>query len=251
MPLYLIVEPDLIQESMDLLNRFGSPTAARAKLVNRTINWLIQSNAWAKLDMLHVLAAPNGTALLQNWKQNAYNLTVNGTITPEVDRGATSDASTGFYSTGYDPSALPPGLLMQQNSAHIGAFVSAVSANTGWDIGAVGNRAKVRGSSTPTGGISTTSAVAGVAATGPERISSIRRDGANNLLFQNGRQVATAPNASAGLCGAIEYFRANGLAPYSTRQVQLGHAGSAFTDAEAAAFDDIMCQYLRDIGAAV
>lgn len=239
-------------DTLALLARFTTPaTPARTGAIDALIVALKNAGVWSKLDILHVFAGADSQAALRNWKSESFTAMTVNSPTFVADRGYTGDGSSSYLTTGYDPSTSPAGMTMAQDSAHLGAFILTDSASNGFDAGAIGNRMKVRnrsGASGTSGSVSTTSAVSATGAAPPAHALAVRRDGANQILFRNGSQIATTAVASAGLPGAAEILRGN--VAHSDRQVAAVHQGAALSDVEIAALYTALLTYMQAVGAA-
>lgn len=229
------------------------PNNPRAQAISRLVTTLKGAGLWTKTDVLYVLAAADSQAALLNWKSAFYTAAVGGGAPVfTADRGYTGNGTSTFLSTGFSPATLPAGLILSQNSAHLGAYVLTAGTTNGSEAGSPDNRSKIRcrpTASGASGSMSTTTGVTVVAAgTLPLHGCVVRRDAANQHAFSNGALGASGANTSAGLPTALEILRS--VASYTDRQVAAVHAGGALSDAEVLAYRNALLVYLQTVGAA-
>lgn len=98
-----------------------SPSSARCDLIDQLIVALVAAGVWAKLDVLHVIAAHDAQAALLNWKGDSANLTVGGGAPVFVaDRGYFTDGVDDYLDWNWAPAN---GVNYTQNGASIGAWL--------------------------------------------------------------------------------------------------------------------------------
>lgn len=101
------------------------------------ISGLVTDTDFAKLDALHIWAAPDRTSALLNLVQNAYNPTENGTVSFSPNHGYTGDGSTFFLESNFNPfSASSPQYAL--NSASLGIYVQSNITSGGTNTDNVG-----------------------------------------------------------------------------------------------------------------
>lgn len=166
----------------------------------------------------------------------------------QADRGFTGNGTSAYFDLGYNPSTA--GGLMTQDSAHIGVYVTANSANTSPDIGCANSllRARVRGGVNTNVRVTCGTALAALGAfTFPEHFCGIRRASGTQLLFKAGASENSAANASTGMPDSM-YLLRDGTA-YTDRQVMAWHFGSQLSDAEAFDLYTAINVYMVAVGA--
>lgn len=231
----------------------GAPSDARAALIDALVRGLKAAGIWAKLDMLHVLAAHDEQAARRNWVADAYNLAAVNAPGFAADRGFTGDGTTSYLDTGFQPGA-SSGAHAQQNDNHLGLWCRTNVAGTGIDAGSTNH--SVNGNNS--GNLSTrnmaaaTSAVGAGTSIGHSLIS--RAGSAGYSRYKNGASLGDATQASAAAM-ALNLFvccrNAGGVAAaFGTRQIAAVHAGAALSAGEAAALYALLGTYLTAVGAA-
>ena len=98
----------------------AQPDATRKGHIDTLIGALKTAGVWTKLDVFYMFAALDIQSSLLNWKSSSYDCTrvnlADGSFT--VDRGWTTDGSTSYIDTGFNPSTA--GGIYALNSASFG-----------------------------------------------------------------------------------------------------------------------------------
>lgn len=239
-------------ETSALLARMTvQPSAAYAAACDRLIRSLIDAGVWGKLDALYVMAAHDPQAARLNWRQAAYDLTAVGSTMHTALRGYQGDGSTGYLSSGYNPTTAPLPQFAQDN-AHMGLWSLTDGVSAIHDMGA-GNSSIAMQSSAGTfqtrgnSGLASGSSSAG----GTGHLMWSRSDAASVLRYRNGAAASTAAVASLApsnyifrLCGYV-----TSTASYSTRQLAAAHWGASLSATEAEALHAALRRYLTFAGA--
>jgi len=226
-------------------------TALICGLVNQAST--ISGTLFSRLDALWMLRGADSTVIRLNLIQNAFNLTANGTITFVADAGVTSNGSTGFYATGFNPTSA--GGQFTQNSVSIAMCTTAALpggfqvALGGYD-GAIATQIVV--SSPPTLSINQIStSLTGVATTAG--LYHGTENNATRTLYFNGASNATDTQATEGLSN-IAFFllaRNDGSAVgITTTQYTMFAIGALFSATDAANFRTLVAAYMAAIGSA-
>jgi hypothetical protein len=105
------------------------PDATRKGLINDYIVGLKTDGVWSLLDLVYLLASHDSQAAGLNAKTPASNvITVNGTCTFTTDGGYTSNGTTGYLDTNFNPATA--GGNWTQNSASLFSWVNATTSDT-------------------------------------------------------------------------------------------------------------------------
>jgi len=102
---------------------------------------LVTDGVWAKLDAMWVFVAPDVVTAVLNLVSSSFALTKTGTVTFTAYAGVVGDASTGFYSTSYNPSV--NGVNWTLNTAAFGSCQSNIRT-TGQNWASMGFNAFAR-----------------------------------------------------------------------------------------------------------
>lgn len=239
-------------ETTALLARMSvQPAAARAAAYDRLIRDLIAAGVWSRLDALYVLAAHDAQAARLNWRAAAFDATVVGTMIFTAQRGYQGDGSTGYLSTGFNPTTAPSPKFIQ-NDAHMGLWSLTDGVFPAHDMGGGNSSAamlattgnfQTRGNS----GLASGASSAG----GTGHLSWTRSDASQVFRYRNGAAASTA--AVASLAPSNYVFRLGGYitstASFSTRQIAAAHWGSALDATQTEALYNALRRYLTGAGA--
>jgi hypothetical protein len=174
----------------------GAPSEARAALIDALVRGLKAAGIWAKLDMLHVLAAHDEQAARRNWVANAYNLAAVNAPGFTADRGFTGDGATSYLDTGFQP-GVSSGAHAQQNDNHLGLWCRTNVSGAGIDAGSTNHSVNANNS----GNLSTrnmaaaTNTVGAGTSIGHSLVS--RTGSAGYSRYKNGASLGDASQASA------------------------------------------------------
>lgn len=248
-------------EAVALFARFTTPpTEARKLLINNRILAAKASGAWALRDGFYMMAAANAQAGQRNWKADAFNLSPQGTIIFEADRGYTGDGSTGYLATGFNPSTA--GGNFSLNSSHLSVWSRTNAQVAGTSIGA--RTTSTTGQSLMTLRTATDQSTfrlnQDAAGTSPTSTNSsggfVTRRSASNAMavFRNGVSLGTATTVSTSLPNAnivIAGLDTGGVVTTSnTYQLASAGFGANLTDAMILAEYNADLAYLQGVGAA-
>lgn len=216
----------------------------------------ISGTLFSRLDALWMVRGADSTVIRLNLIQNAFNLTSNGSITFVANAGVISDGSTGYYSTGYNPTAV--GGQFSQDSASIMACTSAtLPVTTEFSIGS--NDGTESTFLAAAGGVMVASVNTNAAffssLSGAAGLYHAVRDGASSqVIYVNGSSAGTSVGSSSGNINATLNLLArngNGMPDFfTTTQYIMFAAGAAFSATDAANFRTLVAAYMAAIGSA-
>jgi hypothetical protein len=248
-------------EALALFARFTTPpTEARKSLINNRIAAAKASGAWDLRDGFYMMAAADAQAGQRNWKADAFNLSPQGTIAFEADRGYTGDGSTGYLATGFNPStaggqfALDSAHLSvwsrtdaQLASASIGARTTSTTGQSLMTLRNTSNQASIRLNQDAAGSTPANSNSSGGFVT--------RRSASNALAtFRNGVSLGAGSSTSTSLPNAdivIAGINTGGVVTTSNNyQIASAGFGGGLTDAQILAEYNADLAYLQGVGAA-
>ena len=231
----------------------GAPGEARAVQIDALVRGLKAADIWAKLDMLHVLAAHDEQAARRNWVADAYNLTAVSAPGFVADRGFTGDGAASYLDTGFQP-GVSAGAHALQDDNHLGLWCLTNVSGSGIDAGSTNHslNANNSGNLSTRNMAGTSNAVGAGSAIGHSLIS--RAGPAAYSRYKNGASLGDASQASAAPT-ALNLFvccrNAGGVAAaFGTRQIAAVHAGAALSAGEVAALYALLGSYLVGVGAA-
>lgn len=240
-----------------------APDATRKGHLNTLIAALKTAGVWAKLDALYIMAAHDAQAARVNAVNPASVATTSGTLTFTTDRGYAGNGTTGYMSTGFNPStASNP--KFTQNSAHMGAW-SRTAGNSGAEVGTI-----IAAASPGSAAVSTNvfgnsrvyvnsgnsfEAVANSPATA--HICWSRTGAATTPCYRNASLVVTstlasvAPGNSEILLAAANSSTTGTITPvnYCSNQIMFVHWGSQLSGAEVTALYNALDTYKTAVGA--
>lgn len=107
-----------IKEAEDLFRAMDvKPNTTRKRLINYTIQELINNELWDKQDTIWAMAAHDRQAAKLNWKY-PYKFTLTEVSSPSysIDRGFSFDGATQFLKTGYSPASSSNNYSLNNNS---------------------------------------------------------------------------------------------------------------------------------------
>ena len=90
-------------ELQQFLDRITAPDATHLNAYRTLIDGIVADGNWTGIDALYVISSTTATTF-QNLKSSSFTLTQTGTVAFVADRGLTSDGSTGWLDTHYNPS---------------------------------------------------------------------------------------------------------------------------------------------------
>jgi hypothetical protein len=243
----------LLSQTQAVISAFSTQApSVREALIDTCVRALVDAGVWAKLDVFYMLAAHHEQAGRVNWKAPSTFVLTPSTVAPTftTDRGFTGNGTSTYLRTGYNPTTASLGIAL--NSAHAGVFVRTNSASNNYDIGSDNSRLRIRGRNGTNAaaglGTGTATAMTTGATNNPRHIMVIRRDSANQLLFNNGVLNQTGVTASNTLTTTIDILR-DATTAFSDRQVACAHVGPALSDAEALALYTAIAAYMSAVGA--
>lgn len=127
--------PRLDADAQAFFDRMTTPpTSARKTLYNNLIVTLKADGNWTELDVLVILAAADSQASLLDLKNLSDGALVNAP-TFVADRGFTSDGSTSYINTQYNPST--DAVVHTQNDASAGVYIRTNTNTADFMIGLV------------------------------------------------------------------------------------------------------------------
>lgn len=226
----------------------SAPAANIAGAYDRYIRRMKAAGLWDKADVIYMPGHDDQTSRL-NWKlPGTYTGTKTGTVTFEAFKGFTSDGSTGYISTGWNP--LTNGVNYQQNSATLAWHVGTNINSGAFDVGASSGQmqASSRGATitgrlnaSSTQSLQSVSISTGLSAMVRRSATEVRssKDGGATTAFAS--TSATVASGTFRICGNIS-------STYSSRQVGFVFVGGALSDAELLALSDTLEAYQREVG---
>ena len=231
----------------------GAPSEARAALIDELVRGLKAAGIWAKLDMLHVMAAHDEQAARRNWVADAYNLAAVNAPGFVADRGFTGDGATSYLDTGFQP-GVSGGAQARQDDNHLGLWCRTNVSGSGIDAGSTNHslNANNSGNLSSRNMAGTSNTVGAGTSIGHSLIS--RAGSAAYSRYKNGASLGDASQVSAAPM-ALSLFvgcrNASGVAAaFATRPIAAVHAGAALSAGEAASLYALLGTYLSAVGAA-
>ena len=229
------------------------PDMTRKGLINTLIKSLKTAGVWAKLDVLHVLAAHDAQAARRNWIADLYNLTAVAAPTFTTDRGYQGDGTSSYLTTGgYTPNG--GSVLALRDNNHLGAWLRTSLQNSSFDVGSPQFYIRSLFSGNVNGTNFSNTPPAAPVATGIGHAVTARADAANSRTYKDGLLAGAAAVASLTLTPTTIFVGArnnNGSGDlFSARQIAVVHGGANVTDADVAALYSALQTYLQAIGAA-
>lgn len=240
-----------VDETAALVARMTvAPSAARAAAYDRLVRALIAAGVWARLDALYILAAHDAQAARLNWRAAAYDLTAVGGMTFAPQRGYQGDGSTGYLSSGFNPTtAQAP--LFAQNDAHMGLWSLTDGIAAAHDMGAGNSSLAMLATTTTFQARGNSGAASGASQIGAGHLMWSRADASNVARYRDGAAHSTAAQASVALSNYA--FRVGGYltstASYSARQIAAAHWGAALDATQTKALYNALRRYLTGAGA--
>jgi hypothetical protein len=226
-----------------------APSAARVGAIDKLVRALVDAGVWARLDLLHMLAAHDSQAARINWVAPSYDLAAYNSPLFAANRGFKGDGTSAWMEVaGYNPSA--GGAKFALNDASMGAWVLTPASVEGVDVftgsGRLGRRYATsdhyhqRINDTPSGYGPGGSVGGWFAADRPD--AATRRRFLNGALV-NAEAIAASTNAS--------YLRlfSTGSGSWSNAELSSVFAGASLTDAQHAALYAAIRTYLLAVGA--
>lgn len=227
------------------------PNATRKGLINDLITGLKADGVWALLDWLNLAAAHDEQAARINMINPAQIATSHGTVSFTVDRGATSDGSTGYWDTGVSPATGTPHYT--QNNCHAGVWLGTDLSGVQVDIGNARMFIRARNGTAMQGNFQGGFAHSGSGTLpGPTSIghSAFSRTASTTTeIYKDGAGIATNATASIEVISNTITLMANSGSSHSPRRHQAGHWGASLTPAQMAALYGRFNTYMTAIGA--
>lgn len=252
----ILTGPRFEREARNLFARFTTPpTSDRARLINALIKTLKQCGAWAKLDVLYILAAADAQSSLLNWVATSFNLTAVASPTFAADRGYTGNGSSMRLDTGFNPSTA--GGKLSLNSVHLGLWRPGDAAGT--SNLPVGNlnltlRPYVGAATSVTAKAHEASSTTHTIPAAPHRHYMLNRTNSSTYdLWAAGTKVI---NAAAQASSAMQSLdmpvlarqTAAGTYQYAPDQYAACHWGGGLTDGEALGMWQALSAYMTAVG---
>jgi hypothetical protein len=250
---FVIADPALEPETTAIIAAMTTPPSSdRQTVMNRLVAYLIAVDVWPYLDMLMMFGGADNQAALVDWRLPSSIGTENGTIIFTADRGYTGSA--GHIGSGYNPQTASRGAT--QNDIHAGVYILTNASGSGADLGAAGDRLRIKARASNGASMRLGSTVSGELLTFPidtfgntTHVVAVRRDAANQHGYKQGQLRMSGASASTALPAQIEFGRQAGGATYSDRQAMCIHAGRALTDQQVMDLFIGLRNYGRAIGA--
>ena len=242
-----------VRQARDLFDRFATPPATdRRVLINSLVKSLVQAGIWDKLDAFYMLAAADAQSALLNWVSTSYSLTAVSSPTFAADRGYTSNGTSSYLDTGFNPTtAVSPKYLL--DSAHLGSWLRNDLTNLNYfDIGNNGARFNARSSSANAlrGFLNdATNGNFGANATSIGHFVLNRSAAGARQGYQNGSALGSDTQASTALSNSSILILQVG-SQFSLRQSAAAHFGASLSAAEDLALYNALNTYLLAVGAA-
>lgn len=230
------------------------PDDARKVLINNLINNLIVNGVWARLDCLFLLAATTSQAGLLNAVNPAQTATLVNAPTFTVDRGFTTNGTTSYVDTGFNPSTA--GGKYTQTLAYFGIWVNAetqfAASPAGWFDGTDGVTVNPRTAADAMNGrvneaAAITAAAPGTSALGLSAVN--RLSNSNTRLTRNGVLVQSGSAASTALNNNNLYLGRSATASYAAGRFAACAIGSVNAATDLALYNALNT-YFTAIGAA-
>lgn len=254
-----VAGPSYDPDAATLFAAFSTdPGGTRKGLYNDLILGLKADGLWAKLDTLYLLAAHDAQAAVLNVRApGLYAGSVFTGLTFTADRGFLG-GGTGYIDTGFNP--VTAGGQFSQNSAHIGTYTNAATADAGSANASVGKagqvdtfiRPRITGD-TLEGRVNNTSSNQAFGSVGTRLGSRVlsRIASGDTRGFVNGVQNgAVSMTASvAMLSGSFTLLRLS-TSYNTTDRLAAASIGGGLSGAEAGALHSRVLAFLTAIGAA-
>lgn len=240
-------------ETNALLARFTSePSAQRKRLIDDLVVALKAAGVWSKLDSLYLMAGHDAQAARRNWIADQYNLTTVASPTFTTDRGYTTNGSSSYLDTGFNPATA--GGKFAQDSACFAAWNRTAGQNNssaaGWFDGADGVSLLFRTTGNLGGGRLNQAATASTSITDGTGLLALNRSGSStSQIIKNGIQLATPTNASAALNSATLNFGRVTAAAFAAHEFAAGYLGQSMSVAEHLGAYTAINAYLVAVGA--
>lgn len=255
--LLTVLNPGYSPEAKALFSAMTTaPTLARRQLIERTIDGLKASGAWALMDVLYMCAAHADQAGRLNWKSPGQFACTNLTNAPTftADRGFKGNGTDQGLDTGYNPSVVVGNKFLQDN-AHMGIFCGDNITSTTFACGYLRAGFQPRtATGACVGRISSSSSDTLLAAPNltDARVSLVatRNNAADFLAYRNGTQLANPARVSAALSNFSFTICALNNAPVSwgLAQVAAFHTGGHLSAAQIAALSVVINAYMTSVG---
>lgn len=239
-------------EAEALFARFTTPPdAARKALIDATIVSLKTTGVWSKLVALYVEAAADSQAARRNWVADQYNLTAVASPSFTADRGFTSDGTSSYLSTGFNPSTA--GSQFAQDSASIFAWCSTnTNPVSSADIGNTGS-VKAGHRNTANADVEINS---GGGTMRPAQADTLgltlgsRTGSAVAAIYRNGSLAGSSVATSMALANEPIYICTGNTVNFSVRRQSAGGYGSGLSAQNVADLYAALNTYLTAVGAA-
>ncbi len=226
------------------------PSDARGALIDDLVRALVTGGVWTKLDALYLMAAHSADAARINLVRADYALTQVGTVDFDIDSGFAGDGSTGYHSTGFNPTTAT-GALFARDDAHMGLWSLSDDVAAAHDMGAGNSSLGIRTGATAFQTRGNAGLASGTSSTGLGHLCWTRPDASNVPRYRDGALHSTAAQASLALSNYA--FRVGGYvtgtASFSARRIAAAHWGKSLSAGEVAALHAALDDYLTAIGA--
>lgn len=228
------------------------PTAARKKLIDRTIKSLKSASVWSNLDRLFVLAAHDSQAALLNWiNPGGTAAAAVSSPTFTADRGYTGNGSSSYVRTNFTPSS--DGADYTQNSASIWVWSLTDGQVGGREAGnASAPLANIECRNASDNAVLSLNDATATQVSNPDGsgfVGGSRVSSSVKRLWRNGSQVGGDISVSAtGVPTEEQWICAANSTLFSTRQIAVAAWGASLSGFEAA-FYSAMLNYMEGVGA--
>lgn len=242
-------------ESSNFIARTSGQDDSHKSAYDGVICGLVTDSVFAKLDALYMLRGADATVILLNLIQNAFNLTKVGAITFAANAGVTGDGSTGYYTTGMQPSTA--GGQYQQNAASNGFCDTTAIDDTTVALAAFDNVAFseiVHAGGNTLGYMNNATGAQAVGDAGTGLWHASRTSSTLVTLYKNATSKAT--DATVTIQNLAKPFfvlaRNNNNTPdlFSSRQVTMAVIGGSLTSTDISNFRTRISTYMSAIGSA-
>lgn len=226
-----------------------APPAGRAEAMYECISSVMAAGAWARLDVLAVIAAHHEQPSRLNWRMPAYDLQYYNAPAFVADRGWKGDGSSAWMAaSGYDPSA--GGTQLSLNNASLGAWVLTPATVAGVDV--FGGTSRLGRRDTTSDDyhyrINDGTSYYGPGATIPSFHAVDRPDANTKRRFRDGVFRGSGAVAATSNTGFLRLF-STGNSSWSDAELAVVFAGGSLTDAQHAALYSALRTYLLALGA--
>jgi len=244
------------QETIDLVPRMTvTPDFTRQGVINTLIGSLKSSGVWAKLDVIHVMAAHDAQAARLNWKSTNYTATAISSPTFTADRGYNGDGSASYIDSGFNPATAGGNFTQNNGSLSIWSRSSGQfsSSAAGWFDGTDGVTLLSRNTSNNGAGrinqTAVTSSAGGLVTDGAGLFSASRTSSSLVTIYRNAVSLTTSTAGTVAMNSNNLLYGRTATASYNNMQFAAGLIGADLLAADQTAAYNALQTYMTAIGA--